>query len=111
MNWQELLKGSIEYTYFVTDKLMDLVDDEELEKAKQLCVIMRQTSRQTNASQASDAGIAELYGLGYDYTDDYASKIKAVTSEQVREVARKYLKNPVTIVRRPTPEEEVSEVD
>lgn len=31
MNWQELLKGSIEYTYFVTDKLMDLVDDEELD--------------------------------------------------------------------------------
>jgi zinc protease len=85
------------------------VGEEELEKAKQLCVIMRQTSRQTNSSQASDAGIAELYGLGYDYTQDYARKIKAVTSDQVLAVAQKYLKNPVTVLRRPQPEEQVSE--
>ena len=87
------------------------VDDDELNKAKQLCVIMRQTSRQTNASQASDAGIAELYGLGYDYTDDYAAKIKAVTREQVLAVAQKYLKNPLTILRRPEPEEQMSKSD
>jgi len=85
------------------------VEDEELDKAKQLCVIMRQTSRQTNSSQANDAGIAELYGLGYDYTQDYASKIKAVTKEQVLAVGQKYLKNPLTILRRPEPSEEVSQ--
>jgi zinc protease len=87
----------------------ELVDDDELGKAKQLCVIMRQTSRQTNSSQASDAGIAELYGLGYDHTEDYARKIKAITGDQVLAVAQKYLSNPVTILRRPTPSEEVSE--
>ena len=86
----------------------ELVADDELEKAKQLCVIMRQTSRQTNSSQANDAGIAELYGLGYDHTDDYARKIKAVTGDQVLAVAQKYLSNPVTILRRPQPSEEVS---
>ncbi|MFH1689398.1 MAG: pitrilysin family protein [Candidatus Eisenbacteria bacterium] len=89
----------------------ELVDDDELDKAKQLCVIMRQTSRQTNASQASDAGIAELYGLGYDYTDDYAAKIKAVTKEQVLAVAQKYLENPLTILRRPEPAEQMSKSD
>jgi predicted Zn-dependent peptidase len=89
----------------------ELVGDEELEKAKQLCVIMRETSRQTNASQASDAAIAELYGLGYDYPDDYAARIKAVTSAGVRAVAQKYLKNPVTIIRRPEPSEQVSHAD
>jgi len=87
----------------------DLVSDEEMEKAKQLCVIMRQTSRQTNSSQATDAAIAELYGLGYDYTEDYARKIKAVTKEQVQAVAQKYLKNPLTILRRPAPAEDVSD--
>jgi zinc protease len=86
----------------------ELVGDDELEKAKQLCVIMRQTSRQTNSSQANDAGIAELYGLGYDHTKDYARKIKAITGDQVLAVAQKYLKNPVTILRRPSPSEQMS---
>ncbi|MFQ5865458.1 MAG: DinB family protein [bacterium] len=31
MNWLELLKNEIEYTYKVTDGLMDLVDDESLD--------------------------------------------------------------------------------
>jgi uncharacterized damage-inducible protein DinB len=30
MNWTELLKGNIEYTYGVTQKLLDLVDDDKL---------------------------------------------------------------------------------
>jgi len=85
------------------------VSDDELEKAKQLCVIMRQTSRQTNSSQANDAGISELYGLGYDHTDDYEREIKAVTGDQVLAVAQKYLKSPVTILRRPYPAEQMSE--
>ncbi|MBN2565942.1 MAG: insulinase family protein [Candidatus Eisenbacteria bacterium] len=89
----------------------ELVGEEELEKAKQLCTIMRETTRQTNAAQASDAAIAELYGLGYDYTEDYPAKIAAVTSEDVRAVAQKYLKNPVTILRRPQPAEQVSHAD
>jgi uncharacterized damage-inducible protein DinB len=31
MNWMELLKSEIEYTYGVADKLLDLVDDEHLD--------------------------------------------------------------------------------
>ncbi len=31
MNWMELLKSEIEYTYGVTNKLMDLVDDDRLD--------------------------------------------------------------------------------
>lgn len=87
----------------------DVVTDEELEKAKQLCVIMDQTQSQTNAAQAQDAAIAELYGLGYDFTDDYEARIMEVTKEDVREAARKYLQNPVTILRRPEPAEQLSE--
>ena len=30
MNWQELLSGQIEYTYKVTDGLLDMVDDSSL---------------------------------------------------------------------------------
>jgi len=83
----------------------DYVTDEELQLAKQLCMVMDQTQSQTNASQANDAAIAELYGLGYDFTDDYAQRISEVTKEDVMRVARKYLNNPVTILRRPEPAE------
>jgi zinc protease len=82
------------------------VTDEEMEQAKQLCIIMSETQKQTNSSQARDAAISELYGLGYGYNEGYAEKIKAVTKEDVLRVAQKYLKNPVTILRRPNPPEE-----
>ncbi len=83
----------------------DYVTDEELQLAKQLCSVMDETQSQTNASQANDAAVAELYGLGYDFTDDYAQRISEVTKEDVMRVARKYLNNPVTILRRPEPTE------
>jgi zinc protease len=82
------------------------VTDEELEHAKQLCIIMNETLRQTNSSQARDAAISELYGVGYGYNENYGAKIAAVTKDDVLRVARKYLKNPVTILRRPNPPEE-----
>lgn len=84
----------------------DLVTDEELDHAKQLCTIMNETQRQTNSSQARDAAISELYGLGYGYNENYGAKIAAVTKEDVLRVAQKYLKNPVMILRRPNPPEE-----
>jgi uncharacterized damage-inducible protein DinB len=31
LNWKELIKGGIEYNYLVTDKLMDLVDEDKLD--------------------------------------------------------------------------------
>ena len=81
------------------------VSDEELTEAKQLCVIMNETQKQTNSALAHDAAIPELYGLGYDYESDYSAKIKAVTKEDVLRVAKKYLTNPVTIIRRPNPDD------
>jgi len=87
----------------------DPVTDEELEHAKQLCIVMNETQRQTNSSQARDAGVSELYGLGFGYNADYGRKIAEVTREDVLRVAQKYLRNPVTILRRPNPPEETIE--
>jgi len=36
-------------------------------------------------------GTLETVGLGWNRLDDYVQRIQAVTPEQVREVARKYL--------------------
>jgi predicted Zn-dependent peptidase len=70
---------------------------------------MNETQRQTNSSQARDAAISELYGVGYAYNEDYSGKIAEVTREDVLRVAQRYLKNPVTILRRPSPPEETIE--
>ena len=86
----------------------ELVSDEEIDEAKRLCVIMNETQKQTNAALSHDAAIPELYGLGYGYEDDYSARIKEVTKEDVLRVAQKYLKNPVTIIRRPNPDEHAS---
>jgi len=82
------------------------VTDEELEHAKQLCIIMYETMRQTNSLQARDAAVSEIYGLGYDYNERYEENIASVTKEDVLRVAKEYLRNPVTILRRPNPPEE-----
>jgi len=41
--------------------------------------------------QGMRLGILETVGLGWNKLDDYVQRIQAVTPEQVREVARKYL--------------------
>lgn len=82
------------------------VTDEELEHAKQLCIVMNETQRQTNSSQARDAAISELYGLGPRHNEDYRERIGAVTKDDVLRVAQRYLRDPVTVLRRPTPQEE-----
>ena len=41
--------------------------------------------------QAMQIGILETVGLSWELLDQYVEKIKAVTSEQVQQVARKYL--------------------
>lgn len=43
--------------------------------------------------QAMRLGTLETVGLGWDALEDYVDRIKAVTPEQVREVARKYLED------------------
>jgi zinc protease len=87
----------------------ELVSDEELDHAKQLCIIQNETSRQTNDTQARDAAIAELYGVGYGFPDQYPGKIGAVTKEDILRVAQKYLKDPVIVLRRPTPQDTPAE--
>ena len=42
-------------------------------------------------SQAADMAFNELYGLGLDYQERYVQGINAVTAEDVRKAAQKYL--------------------
>jgi zinc protease len=84
----------------------DLVTDQELEMGKRICNIMEDLYySQTTSAQAGQAAQYEVLGLGYDYRDGLRDKINAVTKEQVREVARKYLTESATLVIRPEAED------
>jgi zinc protease len=80
----------------------DLVSDEEMEMAKRACNIMEDLYySQTTAAQAGLAAQYEIMDLGYDHRDQFKAKIEAVTKENIREVARKYLNRSATVLISP----------
>ena len=73
------------------DKIMnEPISDEELENAKNNAIGKRQFYYQTNLIEAMTSGYYEAFGLGYDFEEKLINSIKAVTKEQIMEVARKY---------------------
>ena len=64
---------------------------QELERAKTMCIASQAIELQRPDQQARDFASNELFGLGLTGSSSYASKINAVTNEQVRAVAQKYL--------------------
>ncbi len=86
----------------------DLVSDEELERGKKMCISIKQIELQTNSDQAFTMGLDELYGLGYENMSHYEERINAITKDDVKRVANKYLnldKYAIAIVK-PTEEGE-----
>jgi zinc protease len=64
---------------------------EELSRSKAKIIGQRKISRQDLGSQASSMALDELYGLGFDHGDKADALYEAVTLEQVKAVAQKYL--------------------
>jgi zinc protease len=80
----------------------EYVTDAELAMGKRICNVMEDVSyAQTTADQANLATQYEIVGLGYNYRDNLREKINAVTKEDVRRVAQKYLTKSATLVIRP----------
>jgi zinc protease len=78
---------------------------EELARAKAIIVTSELMENQTNSSRAMQAGLNELYGLGYEYDEEFLKAVEAVTLEDVKAIAGKYLVNPVITVVTPAPEQ------
>ena len=81
--------------------LAALVEARELTSAKDNCATAEVTGLQTNADQAGDAALNELYGLGYDFTPKFLQALGGMTPETVQQIAQKYLTRSVTVVVGP----------
>ena len=68
-----------------------LVSEDELKRVKAQVVTGDVYQRDSVFYQAMQIGSLESVGLDWRVGDQYVDKIKAVTAEQVRDVARKYL--------------------
>ncbi|HXI70872.1 MAG TPA: pitrilysin family protein [Verrucomicrobiae bacterium] len=71
---------------------------EELKRGKAKIIGSKKISRQDLGSLASLTSLDELYGLGYQRTELDDAKFEAVTLEQVKAVAQKYLKPDAFVV-------------
>jgi zinc protease len=75
--------------------------EEELESARRMCITVGQLRRQTNNERAQAAALDELYGFGWDASTKSAEKIRAVTNEDVKRVARQHFASSVLALTAP----------
>lgn len=80
------------------------VNEDWFQRSKELAIVSDAMQNQTPAEQATTAALDELFGLGYDYHDKFADRIKAVELPDVREIARGRLNRCVVTVSTAAPE-------
>ncbi len=75
------------------------------ERSKQLITTADSLDHETPAQQAMQAALDELYGLGYDFHDQFIRKIDAVKPSEVTKIAHTRLTNCVVTVSTPAPDD------
>ncbi len=70
----------------------DGLTEEELKRSKAKIIGQKKIARQDLGGLAMTTALDELYGLGYAFSDTEDALYEAVTLDQVKAVARKYLK-------------------
>lgn len=77
------------------------ISPDEFATAVKMIIALHAQQYTTIGEQAQRAAVDELFGLGYDYDKTFDERISAVTLEEVRAVARKYLGNHVLVTASP----------
>ena len=72
---------------------MEFVSDSELQDAKDRLKGSFVIAMETNSEKASNIGLFEAYGFGYDFLNDYTKMIDDVTASDIIRVANKYFNN------------------
>jgi zinc protease len=88
------------------------VPAEELELTKDMILTMRRLDNESQDAQAQNAALNEVLGLGWDYEERSNEEIKAVTAQQIQELAKELFghlliastlpEHPVEILAAPT---------
>ncbi|MDH5444322.1 MAG: insulinase family protein [Gammaproteobacteria bacterium] len=74
------------------------VSQQELDRIKAQVVASKVYEKDSLFYQAMQLGTLETVGLGWQRMDEYADKVRAVTAEQVMQVAKKYfIENSLTV--------------
>jgi zinc protease len=74
------------------------------DRAKKLITTEDAMDNETAQQQAQTAALDELFGLGYNYHDQFADKINKVRMDEVQEIARRLLRSCVITVTTSSPE-------
>jgi zinc protease len=86
----------------------DGLTEEELKRSKAKVIGQKKIARQDLGGLAMTTALDELYGLGYAYSDSEDTLYEAVTLEQVKAVALKYLKPDALVIATVKPSEHAS---
>lgn len=81
------------------------VPESELEKAKETMLVGLKLGRETLSNQASEAALNEVLGLGWEYGQRYPDLVRAVSANQVKELAGRLFAHSMiarTVPNRPT---------
>ncbi len=73
----------------------------ELEESKRKVIGTYWQERETNQGRAFQSALGELLGLSYEFDSQFMRSLETVTTDDVKEVARRYLDNATLIVARP----------
>lgn len=75
----------------VEDIKQNLIAEEELQRVKAQVISSSVYEQDSMFYQAMKIGVAETVGIGWKEEQRYVEQIKAITAEQVQQVAKKYL--------------------
>ena len=86
------------------------VPEAELTTAKDMLLIAHEMQKESLDSQAQDAAVNGVLGLGWDYESRYPALVRAVTAEQVQALARELFQHTLTVRTLPEKPVEVLQV-
>src|SRR5690606_28164396 len=82
------------------------ISEHDLARAKAKVLTREFFSRQGNSSRAAELALDELYGIDDPGAQRFIAEVNSMDANAVREVAKRYLRNPVVVVLSNEPVEE-----